>query len=245
MNSLTFTTQTVADGIVEREFTIGDVTGVLWTPPDNAPTPVVLLGHGGGNHCKHPAMAGRARLLVLDAGFSAVAINAPGHGDRPRTEHDEQEIAEMFANRAAGGAEGPIVERYNANLAERALPEWLATLDALLELPEIGGPVGYFGLNMGTAIGVPLVAVEPRIVAAVFGLFWPGSLAETAKRITIPIEFAMQWDDEHIAREQALELFDAFASTEKTLHANSGKHKELPRFESVDAVRFFQRHLTV
>lgn len=68
---------------------------------------------------------------------------------------------------------GLIVVRYNADIAERAVPEWQATLDALQELPEIGaaGPVGYYGLNMGTAIGVPLTAVEPRITAAVFGVF--------------------------------------------------------------------------
>lgn len=82
------------------------------------------------------------------------------------------------------------------------MPEWQATLDALQELPEIGadGPVGYFGINMGTAIGVPLVAIEPRITAAVFGQHWPDALAEKAKQITIPIEFDMQWDDEHIPR---------------------------------------------
>jgi cephalosporin-C deacetylase-like acetyl esterase len=140
---------------------------------------------------------------------------------------------------------GPIVERYNADIAARAVPEWQATLDALQELPEIGaeGPVGYYGLNMGTAIGVPLAAAEPRITAAVFGLFWPESLAEVAKRITIPIEFALQWDDEHIDRQSGLALFDAFASKEKTLHANAGRHKELPRFEADSAVRFFARHL--
>ena len=134
--------------------------------------------------------------------------------------------------------------RYNAYLAELAVPEWRATLDAFQELPEIGsaGPVGYFGLNMGTAIGVPLAATEPRITAAVFGQHWPDALAEMAKQITIPIEFAMQWDDEHLPRESALALFDAFASTEKTLHANSGRHKELPRFEADSAVRFFARH---
>ena len=38
----------------------------------------------------------------------------------------------------------------------------------------------------------------------------------------------MQWDDEHIPREAGLALFDAFASKEKTLHANAGKHEELP-----------------
>jgi hypothetical protein len=39
-------------------------------------------------------------------------------------------------------------------------------------------------------------------------------------------------------------LFDAFASKEKTLHANAGGHMELPRFEFDSAVRFFARHLT-
>jgi hypothetical protein len=65
---------------------------------------------------------------------------------------------------------------YNAHLADLAVPKWQATLDALQELPEIGatGPVGYFGLNMGTAIGVPLVAIEPRITAARSSL-WSGS----------------------------------------------------------------------
>ena len=84
------------------------------------------------------------------------------------------------------------------------MPEWQATLDALQELPEIGAeaPVGYGGMNMGTAIGVPLTAVEPRITAAVFGgVFVYDALTETARQITIPIEFLLQWDDEHIHRQ--------------------------------------------
>ncbi|TDQ01452.1 dienelactone hydrolase family protein [Labedaea rhizosphaerae] len=244
-----FTAQSTTDGIVERDFTLGDITGVLWSPEGGSGrAPLVLLGHGGGNHKKHPAMAGRARLLVLGGGFHVACIDAPGHGDRPPfTKADEREIAEMLAAREAGRPEGPIVERFNGHLAERAVPEWQATLDALQELPEIGpdGPVGYFGLNMGTAFGVRLAAIDRRITAAVFGLFWHGSLEEAARRITIPVEFAMQWDDEHIPRESGLALFDAFASADKSLHVNSGKHKELPRFESDSAVRFFVRHLTV
>jgi hypothetical protein len=151
----------------------------------------------------------------------------------------------MLRARAAGEPEGPVVVRYNAHLAERAVPEWRATLDALQQLPEIGtvGPVGYLGLNMGTAIGVPLAAAEPRITAAVFGLHWPDALAGTARQITIPVEFDLQWDDEHIDRAAGLALFDAFASKEKTLHANAGAHKELPRFEADSAVHFFARHL--
>jgi hypothetical protein len=96
---------------------------------------------------------------------------------------------------------------------------------------------------MGTAIGVPLLAVEPRVRAAVLGQFWPETLVPLARQITVPIEFDLQWDDEHIDRAGGLELFDAFASSEKTLHANAGRHKQLPRFEADSAVRFFVRHL--
>ncbi|MFF4961692.1 alpha/beta fold hydrolase [Streptomyces sp. NPDC001222] len=246
MHSVQFVAETSANGVVERDFTVGDVPGVLWSPasgPDRAP--LVLMGHGGGTHKRWPAMTGRAHRLVTGCGFHVAVVDAPGHGDRPRTAHDEQEIAALFKAREAGEPEGPIVVRYNAHLAKRAVPELRATLDALQELAEIGadGPVGYFGLNMGTAIGVPFVAADSRITAAVFGLHWPDALAEPAKQITIPIEFDMQWDDEHIPREAGLALFDAFASQEKTLHANAGRHKELPRFEADSAVRFFARHL--
>jgi dienelactone hydrolase len=246
MKSVRFTAETSSNGVIERDFTVGGVTGALWSPePGSDRAPLVLMGHGGGNHRKHPAMTGRAHRIVAGCGFHVATIDAPGHGGRPRTAYDEQEIAVMQEVMAAGEPVGPIVVRYNLHLAERAVPEWQATLDALQELPQIGtgGPVGYLGLNMGTAIGVPLVAIEPRITAAVFGQFWPDPLAETARRITIPIEFDLQWDDEHIPRQSGLALFDAFASKEKTLHANAGAHKELPRFEADSAVRFFARHL--
>lgn len=245
MHSFRFTTDTTSDGVVERGFTVGDVPGVLWrraAGPDRPP--LILIGHGGGRDKRAPAVTGRARRL-LGRGFAVAAIDAPGHGDRPRSAYDEQEIAAMERARQAGEPVGPVVVRYNAALAEQAVPEWRATLDALQARPEIGpdGPVGYFGLNMGTAIGIPLVAAEPRITAAVLGLFWPDRVAEAARRITIPVEYVLQWDDEHIPRESGLALFDAVGSAEKTLHANSGRHKELPRFEADSAAAFFARHL--
>jgi pimeloyl-ACP methyl ester carboxylesterase len=234
-----------SDGVTTRELVLGDVTAALWAPEDALPgTPLVLLGHGGGRqHRHHPAMTGRARLLT-DVGFRAVALDVEGHGPRPRTPSDEQEVSALHEARRAGEPIGPIVERYNADLARRTVPQWRALLAGLLAVPEIGeAPVGYWGLTLGTAIGVPLVAEEPLIRAAVLGLFWPSTLIEAARRITVPIEFDLQWDDEHIPREGGLALFDAFASAEKSLHANSGKHMDLPRFEAASAVRFLQRHL--
>ncbi|GAY13094.1 alpha/beta hydrolase [Pseudonocardia sp. N23] len=246
MHTLEFTADTTSDGVLSRDFVLGDIPGVLWSGPDGpGRAPLVLLGHGGGTHKRAPAMSGRADLLVKVGGFTVVTLDAPGHGDRPRTATDDREVAAMQAAMAAGEPVGPLVGPYNADIAARAVPEWRAVLDALQQLPGIGadGPVGYSGLNMGTAIGIPLVATEPRITAAVLGQFWPETVAHFARRITVPIEFDLQWDDEHIPREAGLALFDAFASTEKSLHVNAGRHKELPRFEADSATRFLARHL--
>jgi hypothetical protein len=84
---------------------------------------------------------------------------------------------------------------------------------------------------------------EPLIQAAVFGLFRPSTPTAAARRITVPIEFALQCDDEHIPRGGGLARFDAFAATEKSPHVNAGKHMELPPIEAASAVRFFQRHV--
>ena len=67
--------------------------------------------------------------------------------------------------------------------------------------------------------------------------------AEAAAQITVPLEFLVQWDDETVPRAASLALFDVFASAEKTLHANRGKHRDLPVFELDSTLRFFTRHL--
>ena len=142
----------------------------------------------------------------------------------------------------AGEPVDEIFESFIVPLVERAVPEWRTTLDALLSLPEIGGPVGYAGM---TAIGIRLAVVEPRIAAAGFfaGGFVPGALREEARQVTIPLQFLLQWDDEGNDRQLALDLFDAFGSREKTLHANLGGHAGTPWFEVDDGARFFARHL--
>lgn len=233
-------------GVRERLFTVGQVPGVLWTSADaDGSRPLVLLGHGGGQHKKGPAVLARARAYVSSCGFAAAAIDAPGFGDRPRTERDQQFVTEVRARIAAGQPALEMIAGYNAEVAEGAVPDWQATLTALQALPEITpGPAGYFGLSLGTGIGVPLVAAEPRITAAVLGLMGHETLAEAAAGITVPVEFLLQWDDEIVPREAGLALFDAIGSAEKTLHANPGGHMDVPMFEVDSSERFFARHLT-
>ena len=96
---------------------------------------------------------------------------------------------------------------------------------------------------MGCALGVPFIAAEPRIRAAMLGLNGAETSAEAAAQITVPVEFLVQLDDKYVPRAASLALFDLFASAEKTLHANPGKHGDLPVFELDSALRFFTRHL--
>jgi hypothetical protein len=66
---------------------------------------------------------------------------------------------------------------------------------------------------------------------------------DEARQITIPLHVLLQWDDEGNDRQLALDLFDAFGSTEKTLNANMGGHTGVPHYAGEDANRFFTRHL--
>ncbi len=137
-----------------------------------------------------------------------------------------------------------IIDRLILPLVEQAVPEWQAALDALLSLPEIGGPVGYSGGVI--SIGVRLAVAEPRIVAAGLfaGSFVPRAIFADARRVTIPLHALLQWDDEGNDRQAALDLFDAFGSREKSLYANMGGHSGVPAFAGEDAARFFARHLS-
>jgi len=245
-----FTSQTSSDGVTEQLFTLpftfGEIPGVLWTPDGTAGTrPLILMGHGGGQHKKAPGIVARARRFAAECGFAVAAVDAPAHGDRPRTEEHNRLIGEMRTRMQTGGDVAPVLAEVHALIAGQSVPEWRAVVDAVQELDHVGaGPVGYWGLSLGCGLGVPFVAAEPRVRAAVLGLNGAESSAEAAARITVPVEFLVQWDDERVPRAASLALFDVFASAEKTLHANPGKHAEVPMFELDSSLRFFTRHLS-
>ena len=128
--------------------------------------------------------------------------------------------------------------------------EWHATLAALRDLDEVGdGPLGYWGLSMGTIHGVAYVASEPRVQVAVFGLM--GLLGPTRDRmasdavaITCPVLFLQQWNDQLIPRQDAFTLFDTLGPVDKRLHAHPGEHAAVPAEELLFSVDFLARHLS-
>jgi hypothetical protein len=234
----------LGDGLLERAFTLGEIPGIVWTPGSEfEPAPLILLGHPGGLRKMYPRLVARARHSAAE-GFAAATIELPGSGDRPLSAAAEEARADLRRALEAGEpVDDEIVDRLILPLVDRAVPEWRAALDALLLLPEIGGPVGFAGGVI--AIGIRLAVVEPRISAAVLfaGSFVPRTLFEEAKQVTIPLQVLLQWDDEGNDRQMALDLFDAFGTKEKTLHANMGGHTGVPQFEGDDGNRFFARHL--
>jgi dienelactone hydrolase len=255
-----FTRERSEADVTERLFDLtvdGErVPAVIWAPEGaKGPRPLVLMGHGGSQHKKIGTLAARARQYAQRLGYATLAIDAPGHGDRISREQAEKLAVEVGARvRGEAGGNPQFTEQMMKTMAERtrrAVPEWKAALDAVQGFDFVcsGGPVGYWGVSMGTGIGVPFVASEPRIKCAVFGLAGlranQSAFEDAAKAISIPVEYVFQWEDAVAPREAGIALFNAFSSKEKTMHINPGAHVEIPNFEGASWERFFVRHLGV
>ena len=219
-----------ADGVDERWFEIHPegrtVPGILWTPPGaSGSRPLVLIGHGASGSKRAGYVLSLARRLVRTRGFAAAAIDGPVHGDR----------------RSDGGSVPglPLLEFSQAwagdpTMTDRMVADWTATLNALQAVDGVGeGPVGWWGLSMGTILGLPLVAAEERISAAVLGLMGltgPSRerIAADAPRVRCPVLFLTQWNDELFSRESSAELFDLLGTSDKRLLASMGGHGQVP-----------------
>ncbi len=216
------------------------VPGLLWTPPDAAGArPLVLVGHGGSHSKRQDYVVSLARTLAGGHAMAVAAIDGPVHGDR---RHDGAEGTLVFLEFAQAWAGDPT-------LTDAMVGDWRATLQALRSLPEVGdGPVGWWGLSMGTILGLPLVAAEERIEAAVLGLMGltgptRARIEADAPKVRCPVLFLVQWDDELFPRADGFALFDALGSADKRLHAYGGGHGAVPDEGLAATVAFLVRQL--
>jgi len=169
-----------------------------------------------------------ARLLT-ERGFAAVALDAPGHG----------------ARRAATDTEWPRPDR------DQVVREWSACVAELRDEVDTGR-LGYWGLSMGTGLGISVIADDAiDFRAAALGLMhanWPAPPGERiradAGRVACPVLFVVNWDDQLAPRERAFELYDLLGSRDKRLHGYPGRHGELPFESFVASVDFLVRYLT-
>src|SRR5262245_61660728 len=120
-----FTGVASSNGVVEQIFTLDGIPGVLWTPDGAGPPhPLIVIGHGGGQHKQAPSVVARAERLVAEGGYAVVAVDAPAHGGRPRSEGHERLIAEMRARMRSGGDVTAALADLHTLIAGQSVPEW-------------------------------------------------------------------------------------------------------------------------
>lgn len=220
----------------ERGFTLTandrEIPGVYWAPKAGGER-LVLLGHGGTTHKKTEYIMTMAGLLAKK-GIATMAIDGPGHGDRAAS--GDPMSRDWFAKawQEGGGNDG-------------MLADWRAALDFIED--EFGArPTGWWGLSMGTMMGLPVTATDERIKVALLGLMgtWgpnADQLRAFAPKVNCPVRFLVQWDDEIVPREHCLELFGLLGSKRKTLHCNPGAHAAVPKFEINASAKYLNRYL--
>lgn len=223
-------------GVKETRFDIVvdgvTVPAILWTPEGASGTrPLMVFGHGGQQHKRVSNILRMARDFVITEHYAALAIDGYGHGER---------------------APLPDAESSEPRRAENMTAETMAAISAVQNLDYVGqGPVGYWGVSMGTRFGVPLVANDDRFTAALFGLFGlfpegstvPVGWGDDARNINIPLIFVYQRSDSLMTLESGIDLFDAFGSSDKTMHINPGGHVAIPVSEREKWKPFFVSHL--
>lgn len=231
-------------GVAEQRFVVRRagrrVPGILFSPEgERDGRPIVLLGHGASLHKRVGYILALARRFVRHHRFCAVAIDGPAHGERRQDGgKDAEKVFSEFGE--IWSAEGFVDEM---------VADWRVTLDALAALPVVdAGRAGYWGVSMGTILGLPTVVAEPRIRAAVLGLM--GTVGPTAKRLAadaprlgVPVMMLQQWHDELIPRDRLHTLFDLIGSPVRSLHAYPGKHAEMPTVAYAETEAFLARHL--
>lgn len=219
----------------------GVIPGRLWLParPTDA-RPLFLLGHGAGVDKDVFYISMLAGYINQVHGCPAVAIDAVRHGERADSPPVPDGVADTNDSPAwwSGWATDVMID------------DWRQVIDAALERDGLcSGEVAYWGASMGTLFGLPLVAAEPRIRAACFGLM--GSIGATsdrlladASRIRIPVVYLRQLDDHKVPSREVERLFHAIASDDVVLRDNHGDHGDLPPSEAFASVDFLMERLT-
>jgi dienelactone hydrolase len=209
-----------------------------WMPVDQSgPCPLVLVGHGGSGH-KTSSLVLDIVQRMLPAGIAVAAIDGPVHGERREVFVDGPVVRDEFRELwSRGGAVDAMVD------------DWRAALNHLCQNARIDeGRVAWYGISMGTAYGLPVVAAEPRIRAAVLGMWGTcrspsDRLLADAHRIAVPVLFQVKREDALFTAAGQRDLFDQLASPHKQYVEYDGEHVDPSGPQLDDIAGFLHSHL--
>lgn len=216
------------------------VTGAVWTPDDIASDVLICFGHGASGDRYQAPISYLANRLSKQ-GYVCLAMDGPVHGLR-------KSVAD------SGVAVRAELDRQA--VVDDMVRDWNLSVSCIeSELRITADRLAYFGLSMGTIFGIPFLASRElngkSPSAAVLGIAgtegaanqFSGRLLADSRSIRCPLLFLMQLEDELFSREGCLALFDAFGSSDKRLHANPGRHPEIPGEEVEFGADFVLKYL--
>lgn len=160
------------------------VPAALWLPDGPPPQKITLIGHGGYGHQHEAGMLRIVELLLRDHHSAVLLIDGPVHGQR----------------RADGGLDPEVVKRdwreywhADPHIGEM-VEDWQAALNWALAASGAAEVYYYYGLSMGTVYGLPLIAADSRIRAAVLGMWGTSNISgprllQDADAVGVPVVF--------------------------------------------------------
>jgi hypothetical protein len=204
----------------------------IWLP-EKKPVAVVVIGHGANAHKASANVEGIAACFVA-RGVACLAIDGPVHGDRSPEQSTDPDVSKRL---------------FRAAWAQGVGRDWMAadyacaldTFQSGYDLAQL--PVGFIGVAMGTAYGLPLLASDARFKAAVIGM-WSlnyaasAHLVDHAKKMSCRLMFIQQLQDEFFDAPGALALFETVGSADKRLVSYMGAHRPLDGERLLDAADF-------
>jgi hypothetical protein len=214
---------------------------VMWSPVDHVSSRLILVGHGAAGDKREDYVVALAHYIVNHYGATVLSVDGPVHGDRRPS---------LGLNSSRPFLDFVAAWSSRDSLTDDMVRDWTDVLNAALAHGAVqpDASVAYWGLSMGTILGLPFVANEPRIKACVFGLMGETGptrdrVVDAARSLTIPTMFIMQWHDQFFHRDDVLALFDIVGSPVKTLIANPGVHGGVPPRAFDTSVQFLFEHL--
>jgi len=233
----------MSKGIQQHEWMIRTssktIPAVMWVPfGGDRPYPLAMVCHGGSGHKTSDLVLDVVNALVEPFKIAVLAIDGPLHGAR-RTDFKEglavrDEFKDLWSR---GGDIDAMVE------------DWRAALDDVCSRPEINSArVAWYGISMGTAYGVPLLAADTRIGAAVLGMWGicrkPSErLEKDAENIHIPVLFQTKSEDQSFTAAGQSALFNLLSSSQKRIVNYPGGHSDPKGDQLKEAMEFLRLHL--
>lgn len=225
---------TLPSVLVEERIETNGIPGKLYHP--TGARGLLLLGHGGGKNKDSDRFVELSRLYANSTGLAAVCIDAVDHGERKPLV-----------------AEPGLPPEWHSKAAGQMVSDWARTAGTL---SWIGPPVAYVGFSMGVMFGMPTVAAQPSVKAAVFvvgGIPAGGGIQDpplrplllhAASKLSHPqVLMVNNTRDEIFPVEGVHDLFDAIPGSDKRLMFWDGTHDDWPS-EAIDqTVAFINSHI--